>query len=182
LQAKIFGPIAQLVRAPDSSICNSFSKYVFMDKRFCVECGALLSGQKMKYCSNNCKQKHHYHRVKEQTNTYHSQTVRALKRKLQLIEMMGGACEKCGYNTNISALHFHHQDSYQKSFKLGMRTLSNRSWESIQEEAKKCVLLCANCHAEEHNPELTSENVLRITSGASRWKQRDEQGVNSGKP
>ena len=100
----------------------------------------------------SAKQKDHYHRVKSQTNTYHSQTIRALKRKVELIEMMGGGCANCGYNKNISALHFHHKDSYQKEFKLGMRMLSNRSWESIKVEAKKCEILCANCHAEEHNP------------------------------
>lgn len=153
-----------------------------MEMKNCVVCGLRLFGQQQKYCSNKCKQKHHYHRVKEQTNTYHSQTLRALKRKLELIEMKGGACSKCGYKKNVSALHFHHQNSHSKQFKLGMRILSNRSWEAIQTEAEKCILLCANCHAEEHNPELSLENVREITNSASRRKRRDEQGVNSGKP
>ena len=59
----------------------------------CVVCNEGLSGQKKMYCSNNCKQKHHYDRVKEQTNTYHSQTIRAYKRKIQLIEILGGYCK-----------------------------------------------------------------------------------------
>ena len=97
-----------------------------MKERYCVVCEKQLFGQKLKYCSNKCKQKDHYHRVKEQTNTYHSQTIRALKRKLQLVEMLGGQCSLCGYDRNLSALHFHHKDSTQKNFKLGLRILSNK--------------------------------------------------------
>lgn len=76
--------------------------------------------------------------------------------------MMGGSCVKCGYAKNISALHFHHISATEKSFKLGARILSNRSWEAILEEVQKCELLCANCHAEEHNPELTLSNVIKL--------------------
>ena len=151
-------------------------------KKTCIVCGKELDGQKQKFCSNKCKQKEHYHRLRNQTNTYHSQTMRALKRKLQLVEMMGGSCSACGYNTNVSALHFHHKDYKTKEFKLDMRILSNRRWEAILAEANKCEILCANCHSEVHNPELSLENVRRITQGASRRKRRDEQGVNSGKP
>ena len=82
--------------------------------KVCVVCSSSLDGQKQKYCSNKCKQKDHYDRIKTQTNTYHSQTLRALKRKLKLIEMLGGSCKKCGYNANIAALHFHHRDASQK--------------------------------------------------------------------
>lgn len=150
-------------------------------RKTCIVCEASLGGQKQKFCSNKCKQKEHYHRLKHQTNTYHSQTLRALIRKLELIETMGGGCLKCGYNKNVSALHFHHKDFTEKLFKLDVRVLSNKRWEAILDEAKKCEILCANCHAEEHNPELSLENVRRITHGASRRKRRDVKGVNSGK-
>ena len=153
-----------------------------MEDRACVVCAAPLSGQKQKYCSNACKQKHHYHRVKHQTNTYHSQTLRSLRRKLELVKMMGGKCKKCGYQGNLSALQFHHLDASKKLFKLDARILSNKNWESIQKEAKKCILLCANCHFEEHNPELSIQNVLRITKGAPTEKLVGVKGVNSGKP
>ena len=151
-------------------------------EKVCVVCGEALSGQKKMYCGNTCKQKHHYHRVKQQTNTYHSQTVRAVSRKLELIDLLGGKCKKCGYSKNIAALQFHHLDPNAKNFKLGHRMLSNRSWDAILEEAQKCILLCANCHAEEHNPDYNSSKVRATFQGASRRKRRDEQGVNSGKP
>jgi hypothetical protein len=151
-------------------------------KKLCVVCEAPLSGQKKMYCGNTCKQKHHYHRVKTQTNTYHSQTIRAISRKLELIDRLGGKCNSCGYSKNIAALQFHHLDPEVKSFKLGHRMLSNRSWEAILKEVEKCILLCANCHAEEHNPEYALDAVKKTLRGASRRKRRDEQGVNSGKP
>ena len=134
----------------------------------CVVCENPIAGQQQKYCSNTCKQKDHYYRVKAQTNTYHSQTVRSLKRKLKLIELRGGGCQKCGYRTNLAALHFHHSDPNTKRMKLDMRVLSNRNWEAIVAEAGKCELLCSNCHAEAHHPELTLHEIQQQLSGASR--------------
>jgi len=133
----------------------------------CTVCASPLQGQQQKYCCNACKQKDHYHRVKEQTNTYHSQTLRALRRKLKLIALKGGGCSKCGYAKNMAALHFHHIDADKKAFKLGARMLSNRSWEAIVEEAEKCILLCANCHSEEHNPELSLSTIHRLLTNES---------------
>ena len=135
--------------------------------RVCVVCQTQIYGQKQQYCSNTCKQKDHYHRVKKQTNTYHSQTLRSISRKVELVRIFGGKCNKCGYSANLAALHFHHLDSTTKHFKLDARILSNKKWESIVEEAEKCILLCSNCHAEEHNPELSAENVQRILNGAA---------------
>jgi len=128
----------------------------------CTICSNTLQGQQQKFCSNKCKQKSHYNSVKRQTNTYHSQTIRALRRKIKLIEIVGGGCKHCGYAANISALHFHHIDASEKSFKLGARILSNRSWDAILQEAQKCKLLCANCHSEIHNSELMFDNAIRI--------------------
>jgi hypothetical protein len=73
--------------------------------------------------------------------------------KLLLIEMLGGKCAECGYCRNYSALEFHHVDPSLKKFQLDMRSLSNLRWFSVLEEAGKCRLLCANCHAEHHNPD-----------------------------
>lgn len=128
----------------------------------CVVCKKSLSGQKKMYCSNTCKQKHHYDRVKEQTNTYHSQTIRAYKRKIFLIDFLGGSCKMCGYNKNISAMEFHHRDPNVKEGQLDIRTLSNRSMDYIMSEISKCDLLCSNCHREYHNPEMEVIEVKRI--------------------
>ena len=64
-----------------------------------------------------------------------------------LVAEAGGACVICGFDGYPGALHFHHLDPSQKRFGLGGRGLA-RSIESLREEAKKCVLLCSNCHAQ----------------------------------
>lgn len=66
--------------------------------------------------------------------------------KLRLVREAGGCCALCGYDEFPGALHFHHVDPRAKSFGLAMRGLT-RSIEKLREEAAKCVLLCANCHA-----------------------------------
>lgn len=63
--------------------------------------------------------------------------------------MLGGKCNRCGYNTNIVALEFHHIIQDTKEFNIGMA--ANKSWESIVEEVSKCELLCSNCHRIEHS-------------------------------
>ena len=124
----------------------------------CIICEKELDGNKRIYCSNNCKSKGHYNRNKQ--NSYHSQTIRGLKRKLKLIEIKGSKCNNCGYDKNIAALEFNHLCC--KSFSLDMRVLSNNKWEVILEEADKCELLCANCHREYHNAELNKDNIQFI--------------------
>lgn len=129
----------------------------------CKVCNSELQGQQQKYCSNKCKQKDHWHRVKEQTNTYHSQTIRGLTRKIEFINLKGGCCSKCGYNNNLGALEFHHRDSSTKLFGIDFRKLSNTNKQTLLEELDKCDLICANCHREHHHPEMELNNVLRIT-------------------
>jgi hypothetical protein len=68
--------------------------------------------------------------------------------KLRAIEYKGGKCSTCGYDRCVAALAFHHLDPTQKEFRIGGAT---RSWERTRAELDKCVLLCANCHAEEHD-------------------------------
>lgn len=114
----------------------------------CRKCGNPLFGSRTAFCSKTCKDKFY------QNNSYESQQARGLKRKLALIKMKGGECEKCGYKKNIAALEFHHRDETTKKFRLDIRNMSNRSFEKLLEEINKCDLLCANCHREEHNPGL----------------------------
>jgi transposase len=64
-----------------------------------------------------------------------------------LVSEAGGACRLCGYSRSFAALHFHHLDPGEKKFGMGREGIT-RSLEAMREEASKCVLLCANCHAE----------------------------------
>lgn len=92
-------------------------------------------------------------------NCYDKQKERALKRKLELIELKGGKCQICGYDKNIAALDFHHTNPEEKSFQLDSRHLSNTNIEILKEEAEKCILVCANCHREIHNEHFNKENI-----------------------
>lgn len=119
----------------------------------CIICSTKLRETQVKYCSSKCKAKGHYNRHKKSnTNTTYSQYKRADIRKKEFILLKGGKCVKCGYCKNYSALHFHHVGA--KTFPLDSRNIGNRSLHSLLQELEKCELLCANCHAEEHNPEL----------------------------
>jgi hypothetical protein len=64
-----------------------------------------------------------------------------------LVGEHGGACAICGYSRHVGALEFHHLDPSEKSFSLGHAGVT-RSLVKARAEAAKCVLLCANCHAE----------------------------------
>lgn len=71
------------------------------------------------------------------------------KRKERLVDIRGGGCFNCGYNKCMDALHFHHVEPANKSFELGINKL-HKAIAVLIEEAEKCVVLCANCHAEYH--------------------------------
>lgn len=70
---------------------------------------------------------------------------RRLKRTL--IAEAGGKCALCGYSDCAAALQFHHTEPSQKLFELSHDGVA-RNLHAARAEAAKCVLLCANCHAE----------------------------------
>ena len=74
---------------------------------------------------------------------------RRWKQKLRYVEMLGGKCNRCGYDEHPAALQFHHIDPTTKSFAInGNKLLLNE--QRVLDELNKCELLCANCHAKEH--------------------------------
>jgi 5-methylcytosine-specific restriction endonuclease McrA len=68
--------------------------------------------------------------------------------KALLVDWAGGRCQRCGYHRCLDALAFHHIDPATKLFNFAGG--ATRSICSLKSEAMKCVLLCANCHLEEH--------------------------------
>ena len=67
--------------------------------------------------------------------------------KRRLVDEAGGCCRICGFAEHPAALHFHHVDPSTKEFHLAHLGAS-RSIGRMRAEAAKCVLLCANCHAQ----------------------------------
>jgi transposase len=78
-----------------------------------------------------------------------SERVAGRRRRMKeiLVSEAGGSCRICGYSRSLAALHFHHLDPGEKRFSMGREGVT-RSLAMMREEAQKCVLLCANCHAE----------------------------------
>jgi transposase len=67
--------------------------------------------------------------------------------KAVLVAEAGGSCVICGYDRHVGALQFHHVNGASKAFNLAHLGVT-RSLARARVEARKCVLLCANCHAE----------------------------------
>ena len=66
-------------------------------------------------------------------------------KKLEIISIFkeDQKCTNCGYNEYPKILHFHHTNPKEKEFNIG----NIKSLKKIEAEAKKCILLCPNCHS-----------------------------------
>lgn len=90
-------------------------------------------------------------RTYKQRAEYLKEAVKKRRKELRVkaIIKMGGKCSICGYDKCFDALEFHHINPENKSFNISVRGLT-RSWENIEAEISKCILICANCHREIH--------------------------------
>lgn len=73
----------------------------------------------------------------------------AITKRNIIISAKSKPCELCGGTFHSSAMHFHHIDPTTKIASISQ--LERRgSVAKIIEEMNKCILVCANCHAEVH--------------------------------
>jgi len=86
-------------------------------------------------------------------------------RRYRVITALGGKCTRCGYDKCFAALELHHTNLFTKN--EGSETIYKASVKKQLEEAKKCQLVCSNCHREIHaaNPVANSykRKGLRIS-------------------
>lgn len=80
-------------------------------------------------------------------NRQEKSTSRRWIQKIKAIQFLGGKCMSCGTD-NVKHLTFHHLDPSIKEKQISY--LISGSWSKIEEELKKCILYCYNCHAEYH--------------------------------
>ncbi|MCX5783584.1 MAG: hypothetical protein NTW04_03995 [Elusimicrobia bacterium] len=100
----------------------------------------------------------------EKLNNYQKIRRNELKEELIKSEGKGGGCSLCGYKKSASALVFHHKDNRKKKFNISGNNLTKYGREELKTEAKKCKLVCANCHAEIHDKEgWVHENGRKTT-------------------
>jgi len=78
------------------------------------------------------------------------------KRRVKLIEQLGGKCAICGSTEN---LEFDHIDSSSKEIKIG--ECMSYDINLIQKELSKCQLLCKKCHIEK--TKLNKDSNARIS-------------------
>ena len=115
---------------------GSSGKKGVVKPHLCRDCG---ENDPTKFYSN---QKIHCKKCHSKGN--HRVTVETRNRA---IEYLGGKCQLCGFNRWSGALEFHHRDPSTKDPAL-FRRLKN--FENLKPELDKCILLCSNCHQEEH--------------------------------
>lgn len=89
---------------------------------------------------------------KSQTLCKSCHNMKTIKRGRQnratYIEYKGGKCKRCGYNRCYDALEFHHPDPAGKE--PTFRSIRYWGLAKAKRELDKCILLCSNCHREEH--------------------------------
>ena len=99
---------------------------------------------------------------------------RQIKKK-KTIDLFGGKCQICFYDKCQNALNFHHINPSTKCFEISDAFFRlNIPEKELQEELKKCILVCANCHNEIHagvieipknmkNPLTSEESVVNCS-------------------
>ena len=89
---------------------------------------------------------------------------RRRKVKAILVAEAGGRCSVCGYDRNMRALQFHHLDPSLKRHEMNAKGVAI-AIDKLRAEARKCVLLCSNCHAEvEDRKASISERAISAQS------------------
>jgi hypothetical protein len=147
---KIDGKTKNLSRRKYCLECSPWGKHntTRLDK---VKSARLKSDDNIVICNRCHKEFLYVRRCGHRRDTCNScvTLIRKIKIKQRAVDYKGGRCVRCGYNRNIKALQFHHTDPKLKDFHIGGSY--NRSWDVIQTELNKCIMLCANCHTEIHD-------------------------------
>ena len=150
-------------------------------RRFCLTCmpfKARTNGQQswknqeilsdQKVCVDCCRPI----RRKNRCSSCSVSRSRKKKLKILLLDILGGKCVFCGYGGEIKwrALVMHHVEN--RSFCVNDGAMGF-GWKKIIEEAKKCVLVCCNCHQEIHLGIIHESIVLE--GKRKLWEEKKER-------
>lgn len=81
--------------------------------------------------------------------------------KIALVEAFGHKCACCGLEDSVVLYDFHHINPEIKSFGIANAS-TTRSKQAYLDEAKKCIMLCANCHRRIENNLISMEDITPI--------------------
>lgn len=133
------------------------------ETKICSKCGRELPISQFPFRNKakgtrraNCKECH---------NQYMKNKYQENKQKLQDLKSQM-TCVKCGEKRGY-VLDFHHINPDEKEYTISHMIANHYSFDNkeTQNEIKKCVVLCANCHREWHHfkflfPDLIFEDYL----------------------
>ena len=134
--------VESLMGEPRTKPCSKCKEVLPYTAQYFYRCASKTSGlhASCKKCTdwarNNRAKSNGYQRtyLKEVARPRLKALKNSLKRK----------CEMCGYDRCKQALHFHHVGEKAKDVSR-MMTIT-----SIKSDVCRCMVLCANCHAEVH--------------------------------
>ena len=81
--------------------------------------------------------------------------------KIALVEAFGHKCAYCGLIDDPVLYDFHHLNPQEKEFGIGNGSTTH-SREVYLKEAKKCDLLCSNCHRRIENKLITNNDLCYV--------------------
>jgi hypothetical protein len=127
----------------------------------CTKCGELKDEEtgffrnkkaNLKGIRSECKECQRKRQVEYRTTAFAQQQKKNQRRKLKLsilAELGVTNCTRCAED-HWACLEFHHVGD--KKFNIS-EFYHRMDRSSVLEEARKCIVLCANCHRKEHHPE-----------------------------
>ena len=77
--------------------------------------------------------------------------------KIALVKAFSHKCACCGLEDDYVLYDFHHIDPDTKEFGIANAS-TTRSRQAYADEAKKCIMLCANCHRKIENDLISLED------------------------
>lgn len=128
-------------------------------RKYCLECSPFKEGKYIKIreakprkcynCGETDESKFYGHKRRicgKCQNQYVIEQCR--KKKLYVLDLLGGKCVSCGFDKYLPSLDVHHTEPSKKD--KNFRKHKGWNIERIKKEMENCVLLCRNCHAAFH--------------------------------
>lgn len=97
-------------------------------------------------------------------------------KKLRAVAYKGGKCRICPYDRCVGALQFHHLDPKKKDFHISRA--GAWAWSRLVKELDKCLLVCANCHAEIHDGMVDLSQHLTAEELSMAARVAEDEGPN----
>lgn len=103
-----------------------------------------------------------YHCSKGQKEKFRQRLYSSRRIKKEFfVKLLGGKCERCGYDRYLEAFDFHHRHPDEKDIEIG--DAIRQDLEVAKKEILKCMLLCANCHREIH-ADINTKKFKNLTA------------------